>query len=185
MTTDLRSTRGITRSSSLRGKIARYVKRPAAGLGALAQGDRTTASRSDRRPAAPIVVVTTLGNKPFEPALAPIWGWAYSGDDGFPEGIVLAAIDDEEEWLELSNRTPVEGYEKVDQWNGRCGFQAALNTFALANGRHRLRLRVKTRSGEVAAEREVTFGVNNVGPLAESTGAYSGTAPSRGGSGST
>ena len=169
MKTDLASTRGLTRSSSWRGKIARYVKRTVGGLGALAQGDRTTASRSDRRPAAPIVVVTTLGNKPFEPGLAPIWGWAYSGDDGFPEGTILAALDDEEEWLELSNRTPMEGYEKADQWNGRCGFHAALNTFALCNGRHSLRLRVKTRSGLVAAESEVSFSVNNVGPLAEIT----------------
>jgi hypothetical protein len=132
-------------------------------------GRETVAVPSDGRPGSPLVDVNTIGKKPFEPGLAGIWGWAYSNEADFPEGIVEAALDDEDNWTELSNRVPMEGWEKVDQWNGRCEFNAVLNTFFLENGVHRLRLRVKTRSGEVAATTEATFRVNNVGRLADIT----------------
>ncbi len=169
MSTDVAPARRITRIKSLYGKIARFVTRATPEQDASEERDHTVATRPDGRPAEPVVAVTTLENKPFLPPLAAIWGWAYSGDDSFPEGIVEAALDDEDLWTELSHRVPMEGYEKADQWNGRCGFQAALNTFALENGSHRLRMRVKTRSGKVALEREFAFRVNNVGRLAEIT----------------
>ncbi len=97
MATDVAPARRITRIKSLYGKIARFVdaghapskiRRP--------ERDQTVATRPDGRPAEPVVAVTTLENKPFVPPLAAIWGWAYSGDDSFPEGIVEAALDDED-----------------------------------------------------------------------------------------
>jgi hypothetical protein len=104
-----------------------------------------------------------------EPGLAAIRGWAFTADDGLPEGIVRVAIDDQNEWVELPNRAPIGGRYPAAGWSERCGFRAALNTFLLGNGVHRLRLRVETTSGRVAATREVRFRVNNVGRLAEAT----------------
>ena len=114
--------------------------------------------------------VTTLGKQPVEPGLAAIWGWAFSGEAGFPEGTVEAAIDDLDDWAVLSNRMPGGGGDpNVDTWSRRCGFQATLNTFLLADGPHRLRIRVKTSSGQAAASSEIAFRVNNSGSLAETT----------------
>ena len=129
----------------------------------------TLAPRSGRKPRKPVLRVTSPGTGAVEPGLATIRGWAYSAEEDFPEGIVEAAIDEGDPWVELSNRVPVEGSESCGQWNRRCGFQAAMNTFSFTNGTHRLRLRVKTRSGRMVCEREVAFRVNHVGRLAEIT----------------
>ena len=118
----------------------------------------------------PSVQVTTIGNKPIEPGLAAIWGWAFSGETDFPEGVVEVAFDHEDLWVTLSNRVPGGcAGPTIEPWSHKCGFQATLNTFLLSNGKHLLRLRVKTRSGQVVASEEVTFRVNNSGRLAETT----------------
>ena len=44
------------------------------------------APRGRARAAGAIVQVTTLGKQPVEPGLAAIWGWAFSGEAGFPKG---------------------------------------------------------------------------------------------------
>jgi len=136
-------------------------------LAPLLNGRRTL--KEHGRPTAPILRLIAPGKKPVEPGLAAIWGWAYTAEDGLPEGIVKVAIDDEDEWVELPNRAPIGGRYPAAGWSGRCGFHAALNTYSLGNGVHRLRLRVETPSGRIAATREVTFRVNNVGRLAETT----------------
>jgi Phytanoyl-CoA dioxygenase (PhyH) len=127
------------------------------------------AGKTDSRPRNPILQVTALGEKPVEAGLAAIWGWAYSAEADFPEGSVEVALDDENKWVVLTNRIPGGSNAPDESWYKRCGFHAALNTFLLSNGVHRARLRVKTRSGRVAATSEVTFRVNNVGRLAEFT----------------
>lgn len=133
-------------------------------------GDGACAVVPGSPPDRPSVHITTIGEKPVEPGLAAIWGWAFSGEADFPEGVVEVAFDQEDLWVTLSNRVPGGGASLVlDPWCRRCGFQATLNTFLLSNGQHRLRLRVKTRSGEVAASVEVPFRVNNSGRLAETT----------------
>src|SRR5271165_6061856 len=68
------------------------------------------------RPEHPIVQVTTLGKKPVEPGLAALWGWAYSGEGDFPEGTVEVALDNENEWFELSHRVPGGG-DSGGEWN--------------------------------------------------------------------
>lgn len=149
-------------------------------------GGEAVTTRPGSLPDRPCVQVTTIGNKPVEPGLAAIWGWAFSGEEDFPEGIVEVAFDHEDEWVTLSNRVPGGGAgPTLEPWSHRCGFQATLNTFLLSNGKHLLRLRVKTRSGQVAASKEVPFRVNNSGPLAETTTHSSKTAPGPNESGST
>jgi len=120
------------------------------------------------RPPAPVLHLDSPGKRPVEPGLAAIWGWAYTAENELPEGVLAVAIDDEDEWVELPDRVPI-GDDPAAGWSARCGFHAALNTFLLDNGVHRLRMRVETASGRIAATREVTFQVNNVGRLAETT----------------
>ncbi len=112
-------------------------------------------------PGAPVVQIDKIGKKPVETGLAAIWGMAYSGDAAFPEGVLEASLDDEE-WYEVTDRVPIGSSE----WGARSGFHATLNTFLVENGRHRLRMRVKTSTGEVAASSEVEFSVSNAGRLA-------------------
>jgi len=101
--------------------------------------------------------------------LLPITGWAFAASATFPEGVVEAAVDDEGDWATFCNRMHVGGVDPGAGWANRCGFQAALNTFFLSNGDHRIRLRVKTLTGRVVLEREVRIRVDNVGRLAETT----------------
>jgi hypothetical protein len=131
--------------------------------------NRLRADSSHARPTAPVLFVDSPGSHPIEPGIASIRGWACTADSRFPEGIVEIALDDDEEWVELPWRIPVAGHDPADGWSGRCGFRAALNTFLVGNGVHRLRLRLKTRAGRVSATKEVTFRVNHAGPLAEKT----------------
>ena len=58
--------------------------------------------------------------------LATISGWAYSGENDLPEGIVEASLDQDEDWVVLTNREPLEGIETSGEWNSRCDFHAAL-----------------------------------------------------------
>ena len=182
MATNLKSTPDTAPMRKLFGKIAGMVQRhqsqyrPSSGLRRAASilewathANQKLGPTSDRRPRSPVLRVTSLGTSAVEPGLAAIRGWAISVEEDFPEGIVEAALDDEDVWEELSNRVPCEGSTTGDPWKSRCGFQAALNTFLLSNGVHRIRLRVKTRSGQVAAAGEVAFRVNHVGRLAETT----------------
>jgi ectoine hydroxylase-related dioxygenase (phytanoyl-CoA dioxygenase family) len=166
---EIAPTRRLARIRSLYRSVSRVVKRFPGRSASPAAGTEPVAAQLDGRPAAPIVHVATLGNKPVEPGLAAVWGWAYSGEAEFPEGVVEIALDDEDAWVELSNRVSSDGSETSGKWNDRCGFNATLNTFLLANGTHRIRLRVKTRSGDVAAVSETAFRVNNLGRLAEIT----------------
>ena len=182
MATNLATVPKTARTRTLFGKIARTVRRHQNQDGALwwlkrapsaldwaIRAYETLAPRSGRKPRNPVLRVTSPGTSAAEPGLATIRSWAYSAEEHFPEGIVEASVDEDELWVELSNRVPVEGGESSAQWNRRCGFHAALNTFCLTNGIHRVRLRVKTRSGIVVSRRTVAFQVNNVGRLAEVT----------------
>jgi len=99
----------------------------------------------------------------------PITGWAFSGSAIAHEGIVEIALDDERDWAELTNRMHVGGLPPSATWATRCGFQAALNTFFLSNGTHRVRFRVKGLAGRVVLEREARIRVDNVGRLADTT----------------
>ncbi len=169
MPASLARIRRIARVRSLFSNIARGVGRSLEIPGPQAFEKAILAQHSDGRPRSPIVQVSALGKKQFVPGVAAIRGWAYSNEPDFPEGIVEAALDDEAEWVELSNRVPADGSETTGQSTDRCGFHASLNTFLLSNGAHRLRLRLKTRSGEATAASEVAFRVNNVGRLAQIT----------------
>jgi hypothetical protein len=182
MATNLASSTGTGRGRKLFGKIARYVKRYRNEGGPFARFKRSSsvldwATRAytaigpapNSRPRSPALWVKSLGIRSAQPGLVPIGGWAYSADKDCPEGIVEAALDNEDVWIELSNRFAGEGSTTGDDWKSRCMFQGALNTFLMSNGDHRLRLRVKTTAGQVAAAREVRFRVNHVGKLAETT----------------
>ena len=70
------------------------------------------------------------GQSTVEPGLATISGWAYSGENDLPEGIVEASLDQDEDWVVLTNREPLEGIETSGEWNSRCDFHTALNTFS-------------------------------------------------------
>ncbi len=124
---------------------------------------------ADGRPAAPVLHIDSPGKKPVEPGLAAISGWACTTENRLPEGLVEVALDKEDEWVELPIRTPLGASDPAPEWSQRCRFHGGLNTFLLGNGVHRLRLRVRTESGRVAATNEVRFRVNHVGPLAEAT----------------
>ena len=182
MTTNLKSTPNSARMKKLFGKIAGMVQRhqsqhrPSSPLRRAAsilewatRANQRLVPTADTRPRSPVVRVTSLGISAVEPGLSAIRGWACSVEEDFPEGIVEAALDDEDVWVEFSNRVPCEGNTNAHTWKCRCGFQAALNTFLLSNGVHRVRLRLKTRSRQVAAVSEVAFRVNHVGQLAETT----------------
>jgi hypothetical protein len=117
-------------------------------------------------PPTPLLETGQFGKRSEESGLAPICGWAFTGETDFPEGILEAAIDDDE-WVELSFRTHVSGVAPDREWARRCGFNTAINTFLLSNGVHRLGLRVKTGSGRIAAARTVNFRVNRTGRVAE------------------
>jgi hypothetical protein len=157
MTTNLKSTPNSARMKKLFGKIAGMVQRhqsqhrpssPLRRAASILEWATRTNQRlvptADTRPRSPVVRVTSLGISAVEPGLSAIRGWACSVEEDFPEGIVEAALDDEDVWVELSNRVPCEGSTTGDTWKSRCGFQAALNTFLLSNGVHRVRLRLKT-----------------------------------------
>ncbi len=139
----------------------RFRRRPA---GAVAKIWRDP----NKPPAKPAIEVGGPGNRRVESGLAPIWGWAHTGETAFPEGVVEAAIDDDE-WVELRNRAHVEGVGREFEWASRCAFKSAINTFLLANGEHRLGLRVKNSSGRIACSRKLRFRVNRTGRLAEET----------------
>ncbi|MGO9467315.1 MAG: phytanoyl-CoA dioxygenase family protein [Isosphaeraceae bacterium] len=130
-----------------------------------------------RRPAEPVLAIDSPAAGSVATGLVPITGWAFAASATAPEGIVEAALDDEGEWAKLSIRMHVGGVDPGAAWANRCGFQAALNTFFLSNGAHRLRLRVKTLKGRVVLEREVSIRVDNVGRLAETTAALLGGHP--------
>jgi ectoine hydroxylase-related dioxygenase (phytanoyl-CoA dioxygenase family) len=120
-------------------------------------------------PDRPYLHLDSLGKKRVEYGLTAIWGWAYSGDNRLPEGVVEVALDDEAEWTEVTERVPIGAESQASRWSRRAGYHGALNTHMLENGVHRLRLRAKTASGEIVATHEVTFRVDNVGTLAETT----------------
>ena len=124
--------------------------------------------RSSRTPRSPALHIELPGSSLAEPGLAMIQGWAYSAEAEFPEGKVEASVDGQD-WVPLTNRVPREGFASTVRWARRCGFSAALNTFCLKNGVHRLRVRVKTTSGQVVRERGRSFRVNHVGRLAQVT----------------
>ena len=128
----------------------------------------TLTLRSSRPPRSPALHIESPGTSLAEPGLAMIQGWAYSAEAGFPEGKVEASVDGQD-WVPLTNRVPLDGLAKTVHWARRCGFSAALNTFCLKNGVHRLRVRVKTISGKVVRQRARSFRVNHVGRLAEVT----------------
>ena len=122
MATDLASARKTGRATTLFGKIAGTVRRQKNHGGALSwlkrapwaldwaiRAYKTLAPRSGRKPRKPVLRVTSPGTTAVEPGLATIRGWAYSAEEDFPEGIVEAALDDEDVWVELSNRVPCEG----------------------------------------------------------------------------
>jgi Phytanoyl-CoA dioxygenase (PhyH) len=172
MAANLARDRRIARVRSVFGDVARRVGRSLSIAGPGADKNTTLAQHGDSKPGSPIVEVTSLAKKRFAVGVVAVWGWACSNETDFPEGIVEAALDDEAEWLELSNRVPIAGSENTGKWNDRCGFRASLNTFLLSNGAHRLRLRLLTRSGETKAATEVAFRVNNVGQLAQTTARF-------------
>jgi hypothetical protein len=127
------------------------------------------APSEDGRPPGPVMQIDSPVEGAVATGLLPTTGWAYTGMSRSPEGIVELALDDEQEWVELTNRRPLGGIEPHVQWAKRCGFETGLNTFLLSNGDHRLRLRVKTPTGRVAQAREVHFRIENVGRLAQTT----------------
>jgi Phytanoyl-CoA dioxygenase (PhyH) len=181
MARNLASTPKSARLLRLFGKVARtvdrdrrrdgsfwWLKRAPSVLDWAIRAYENLAPRSSGAPRSPALCVKSPGTSVVEPGLAAIRGWAFSAEDDCPEGIVEASLDDDP-WVVLSNREPLEGSDTTVPWSRRCGFHAALNTFCLANGVHQLRLRVKTRSGRVVRQRNVSFRVNHAGRLAEVT----------------
>jgi len=140
----------------------------ASDVAAFVQGVLTPSS-ADGRPSSSIVQLDSPRKHATVSGLLPICGWAFIREAAFPEGVVELAIDDETRWAELLNRLFVGGIDPSVQWAKRCGFQAAVNTFLLPNGVHRVRVRVKNSSGRIAATRDVKIKVDNVGKLAETT----------------
>jgi len=130
---------------------------------------RIPSRKRNNRPEEPVLAIDSPADDSVVTGLLPIAGWAFTASRVAPEGIVEAALDDEDDWAELKNRMPVDCIDPSAARASRCGFQAALNTFLLPNGGHRLRLRVKAKRGRVALEREVRIQVSNVGRLAETT----------------
>jgi Phytanoyl-CoA dioxygenase (PhyH) len=181
MASNLAATPKSVRMRRLLGKVARtvdrhrrqdgsfwWLKRAPSALDWAIRAYENLAPRSSAAPRSPALCVKSPGTSAAEPGLATIRGWAFSAERDLPEGIVEASLDGDE-WVVLSNREPLEGSDTNVPWSRRCGFHAALNTFCLTNGVHRLRLRVKTRSGRVVRQRKVSFRVNHVGRLAEVT----------------
>ncbi len=120
-------------------------------------------------PQEPQLTIDTPSQGSVVRGLLPIMGWGYTGSVYPPEGIVEMAFDDEETWAALKLRTRVAGISAEADWAKRGGFQAAVNTFLLENGEHRMRLRIRGLFGHVVLERELTIRVDNVGRLAETT----------------
>ena len=106
MPSNLRGFRRTARVRSLIGNVARGVGRALEIPGLQTCKKSTFTRRSDGRPSSPIVQVDKIGKKLVENGLAAIWGLAYSGDAGLPEGVVEAALDDEE-WYEITDRVPI------------------------------------------------------------------------------
>jgi hypothetical protein len=104
---------------------------------------RAVARSADRQPASAVLQIDSPADRAVITGLLPIAGWAFTGENRFPEGKVELAVDDEEEWVELPNRLHVAGVKPSAQWANRCGYAAALNTFFLSNGDHRLKFRIK------------------------------------------
>jgi hypothetical protein len=130
---------------------------------------RVSARGAHGRPRSPVLAIDSPANGAVATGLLPITGWAFAGSAIAPEGIVEVALDDETEWAILGLRMRVAGTDPIALWAERGGFQAALNTFSLSNGNHRIKLRAKTPAGRVVVERQVTIRVDNVGRLAETT----------------
>ncbi len=163
MATNLTANRIAIRIRNARGRLARVINRlrkPGTS--------RIVPAALEAATARAVLEVTSIGNKPVESGLLAIEGWACSGEEVLKEGLVELAVDDEKEWVELTNRVDRPGGSTGND-GARTGFQAAINTFLLSNGAHRARLRVKTGSGQVAANRDATFRVHNSGSLAETT----------------
>ena len=87
---------------------------------------------------------------------------AYSGDPDFPEGVLEAALE-EEEWFVVTDRVPIGNTE-----SGAPGadFTPPSTRSWWRTARTGFGYEVKTRSGKVAAGCEVNFSVGNVGRLA-------------------
>ncbi len=113
---------------------------------------RISAPKGDGRPRAPVLTIDSPHSDSVATGLLPITGWAFAESAIASEGIVEVALGDDREWAELTNRMHVGGIDLSALWAHRCGFQAALNTFLLSNGDHRIRLRVKTPEGRVVSD---------------------------------
>jgi hypothetical protein len=135
-------------------------------------GRRAPAPRSPSQyppPQEPVLTIDTPKAGSVVTGLLPITGWGYAGSTRPAEGIVEVAFDDEATWTALQIRTRVAGVSPEAEWARRGGFQAAVNTFFLENGEHKLRFRISSRFAEPLVEREIKVYVDNVGGLAETT----------------
>ena len=99
MATILAPTRKAVPIRKLYGTMARALNRLRNAPGSSTSGEEVVAAQPEATPECPAVQVTSLGNKPVESGLAPMWGRAFSAEEDFPEGVVEAGLDDEDDLI--------------------------------------------------------------------------------------
>ena len=169
MATDVAPSRKFDRIKSLYRSFARIGKRGRNRPDVLAAADETSGRQSDGRPESPIVQVTTLGNKPIEPGLAAVWGWAYSNDLGFPEGVSRPRSMTKTSGWSSRTACPARVARPGDPWKIDAGFRPPEHLFTEQRRPPKFGCGSRPDRGKSRRKCEVTFRVNHAGRLAKTT----------------